>query len=129
MSIITEDFTDIKSLFDDKKWAFYSRNRKNRKPQTTVGLYKEDICNKFRNEYNYQNKSYESPNFIEKIDNKLFKYFIRGYFDGDGCFYISKNMKQKQCYLCGDFNQDWSWIENIFNFLNIEYNIKRKKTK
>lgn len=129
LSISSGDFDDIKSLFDDKKWAIYNRNRKNRKPQTTVGLYKEDVCDIFRNEYNYTNKSFECPNFIEKIDTKMIHYFIRGYFDGDGCFYVSKDLIQKQCYLCGDFEQDWNWIEKIFKNLNIEYNIKKKTQK
>lgn len=126
LSILTDDFIDISQLFDNKFWAIYNRNRKNRKSQTTIGLYRKDVCDLFRNKYNYQNKSIECPNFINEIDDKLLHYFVRGYFDGDGCFYISKDFKQRQCYLCGDFNQDWFWIEEIFKKFDIEYTIKRK---
>jgi hypothetical protein len=129
LSIVTEDFNDIRNLFDTTCWAIYQRSRKDRKPQTTIGLYREEVCNMFRNEYNYTEKSNRCPNFIDKIPVELLHYFIRGFFDGDGCFYISKDGVQKQCFLCGSFNQDWSWIETIFNKLGIKYNIKQKIQK
>jgi len=42
---------------------------------------------------------------------------------------ISKDNKQKQCYLAGTYNQDWSWIETIFKELDIKYSIKQKVQK
>lgn len=126
LSILTEDFNDIHSLFDIKKWSIRHRIRTGRKSQTTIGVYKKETCNIFKEKYNYIHKSLECPNFISKIPNELLHYFIRGFFDGDGCFYISKNGKQKQCYLCGSYEQNWMWIEKIFNELNIKYTIKRK---
>jgi hypothetical protein len=129
LSIVTEDFNDISNLFDVNYWAVYHRNRKKRKPQTTIGLYREEVCGIFRNEYNYTEKSNECPNFLDKIPVELLYYFIRGFFDGDGCFYISKDNKQKQCYLAGTYNQDWSWVETIFKELDIKYSIKQKIQK
>lgn len=126
LSIVTEDFNDINILFDTNYWAIYQRNRKERKPQTTVGLYREDVCNVFRNEYNYVEKSYKCPNFINKIPTEFLHYFIRGFFDGDGCFYVSADNKQKQCYLAGSYDQNWDWIEELFNDIGVEYSIKRK---
>ncbi len=126
LAILTDDFNDISNIIDINCWSIYQRDRKNRKPQTSIGLYKEEVCNLFRIEYNYTEKSYKCPNFLHKIPNNLLKYFIRGFFDGDGCFYLSKDKKQKQCYLAGTYEQDWTWIENSLIELNIIYNIKRK---
>jgi hypothetical protein len=128
LSILTEDYNDILNLFDNS-WSIYNRERKNRKPQTILGLYKKDICNLFRNEYNFTEKSFHSPNFLNKIDKNLLHCFIRGFFDGDGCFYVSKDKKCKQCYLAGSYDQDWTWIENILKELKINYNIKKKVQK
>lgn len=126
LSIVTEDFVDISELFDKEKWSIKERIRLNRKPQTTIGLYKKEVCDIFRNTYNYLDKSLKCPNFIDKIPKELLFYFVRGFFDGDGCFYLSKDNKQKQCYLAGTYDQDWLWMENILNDLSIEYSIKRK---
>lgn len=126
LSINTDDFNDIADYIDTNYWAVYQRKRKNRKDQTTIGLYQEKVCDKFRIEYNYTEKSLKGPNFIDKIPESLLFYFVRGFFDGDGCFYLSKDNKQKQCYLAGTYEQDWNWIEKILKGLSIEYLIKRK---
>lgn len=126
LSILTDDYNDISNLIDKDCWAIYHRDRKNRRPQTSIGLYREDVCNVFRDEYNYTEKSYVCPNFLEQISNELLMYFIRGFFDGDGCFYLSKDKKTKQCYLAGAYDQDWSWIEDILIKLGIVYIIKQK---
>lgn len=129
LSIITDDFNDISNLFDTNCWTTLHRNRKGRKPQTTIGLYKKETCDVFRKNYNYIKKSCECPNFINNIRKDLLCYFIRGFFDGDGCFYLSKDNKQKQCFLAGSYDQDWSWIEKILNELGIKYSIKQKTQK
>lgn len=129
LCILKDDFDDISNLFDENIWSIRHRTRINRRIQTTIGLYKKDICSLFRNNYNYDMKSLESPNFINEIPENLLYFFIRGIFDGDGCFYVSKDGIQKQCYLAGTYDQDWSWIENIFDKFNIKYITKRKIQK
>lgn len=126
LSILTDDYKDISELIDENCWAIYHRDRKNRKSQTSIGLYREDVCNVFRTEYNYTEKSYVCPNFLEQIPNDLLMYFMRGFFDGDGCFYLSKDKKLKQCYLAGSYEQDWTWVENILTRLGIIHSIKKK---
>ncbi|MFN7656522.1 MAG: LAGLIDADG family homing endonuclease [bacterium] len=124
----TEDFKTIEWLFDDNKWSISHRERVNKKPSTTLGLYQKNVCENFR-EYGYTGKSLYSPNFLHKIPENIIHYFFRGFFDGDGCFYVSKDNKQKQCYLAGSYEQDWSWVEDRLKKLNIDYTIKRKTQK
>lgn len=126
LSINSDDFNEISWLFNTEYWSIYTRERDNRKSQTTVGIYNIDISNRFRVTYNYTDKSKLSPNFIKKIDKEILCYFIRGFFDGDGCFYVSADNKQKQCYLAGSYDQNWDWIEELFNDIGVEYSIKRK---
>lgn len=56
---------------------------------------------------------YELPNNV--INHKLFKHFVRGYFDGDGWYGKTQlNNKLRVCFgICGNF----SVIENIKHFL------------
>ena len=74
-------------------------------------------------------KSLSCPNFLDKITKDKLHYFVRGFFDGDGCFYVNENNNQKQCVLAGSYDQDWTWIEDILKKLNIKYSIKRKIQK
>jgi len=85
LSILSDDFEDIKNLFDSDYWAIYIRNRKGRRSQTTIGLYDKEVCELFRTKYNYVDKSIFPPNFLNHINNELLYYFILGFFDGDGC--------------------------------------------
>jgi intein/homing endonuclease len=123
--MVTEDFKPLEFLFNKNKWAISYRERENKKPSTVLGLYQKSVCEQFR-EYGYTEKSLYGPKFLDKIPEKLKQYFFRGFFDGDGCFYISKDKVQKQCYLAGTYEQDWVWIEDMFKKLSIDYNIKRK---
>ncbi len=42
---------------------------------------------------------------------------------------MNKNLSQRQCYICGGYDQDWTWLEKLFNNINVEYVIKRKEKK
>ena len=128
LSITTEDFKNLEKLLDKNKWFISHRERSNRKPLTTIGLYQKDVSDKFR-EYGYMGKSLDEPNFLDKIPKKVIYYFYRGFFDGDGCFYLSKDGKQKQCYLAGSYEQNWFWVEKILNELGVEYSLKKKTQK
>ena len=58
----------------------------------------------------YKNKS-RTLTFPEFLVGDLLRHFIRGYFDGDGCFYISK---RKQCF---GFVGNVSFIEDLQKYL------------
>lgn len=125
LCLITEDFKDILNLFNTTQWNVYTRNREGKSPSTTLGNYLLETSEYFR-DLGYCNKSQEKPKFLDKVPEELKHYFFRGFFDGDGCFYLSKDGKQKQCYLAGSYDQDWDWVEDVFNTIGVEYSIKNK---
>ena len=62
-----------------------------------------------------------------KLNNDMYKHFIRGYFDGDGCFSSSKKKKNiakvtitSNIYFCDELTK---FIENILN-VNIKSKIR-----
>ena len=81
----------------------------------------------FLTEMDFKEKSYKSADKISNIIPKeLRHYFFRGLIDGDGCFYISKNKKQKQFTISSSIGQDWGYVIKLFNKLNVlKYGINK----
>lgn len=53
-----------------------------------------------------------------------------GLIDGDGCFYISKDKKVKHFSITSTITQDWKYMINLFETLNIKkYLISKKVNK
>jgi hypothetical protein len=128
VEIVDEDMSDIKNVFDATgKWYFITRHRKNRKPQTTASGNNAKLCD-YLHENDYNEKSTSSPTKIIKCVPKNFiKYFLRGWSDGDGCFYT--NGRTRHFSICGSYEQDWSILENIFKDNGIDYKIQRRTHK
>ena len=61
---------------------------------------------------------------MNEIPIELHKYFIRGFFDGDGCINISKNGACR-LYFYGHFDQNWSVLEYIMQKLDIKYTLQQ----
>ncbi len=124
---IKEDLEEIKDLFSScGNFKIYYRNRKNRKEQMRLEINNKTFCTFLQN-HGYNNKSNISPfSILEKIPEELRKYFFRGIVDGDGCFYINKKQYLYQFSIGSTYEQDWSYMELLFNSLNIKYSIHRR---
>lgn len=59
-------------------------------------------------------------NIKNHIAEENYPYFLRGFFDGDGCINISKN-NNSRLYFYGSFDQDWNLIFDTLKQLNIKY--------
>ncbi len=128
LEIKSEDMKCIDYIFKETgKWTITHRNRKNRQPQSTI-----QTSNKILVEFLLQKGYY--PHSIESADKILFlipdelkHYWFRGLIDGDGCFYINKKNNIHQLSISGSYDQDWAYIINVFNNLNIKYSVNRRK--
>jgi hypothetical protein len=105
------------------KYTIRYRFRKNsKKEQVTITVcqdskYIKIFINTMKNKLS-MNKIYNI------IKNKDLNYFIRGFFDGDGCINISKN-NSCRLYFYGTYEQDWSLIFSIFKNINIKYTYQK----
>lgn len=54
-------------------------------------------------------------------------HFVRGIFDGDGCITMSSNKKYKQTaiYFSSTSDQEWKFIIDIFDEINVKYKIRK----
>jgi hypothetical protein len=74
----------------------------------------------FLKKYDYHIKRNTSPTkIINDIPNELKRYFYLGLFDGDGCFYISKNKHTRQFYVTSNYEQNWDYMITLFQQLHI----------
>ena len=126
LEINSNDFSDINVLFEEEIWSKYYRSRKGRGSVIRIGNYLNKTCAPLR-DMGFSDKSRISVPFINKIPKDLIKYFIRGFFDGDGNFYYNEKLNLKQCSFSGTYNQDWGWLIKILKDLGVDYSVKQKK--
>lgn len=125
---ITKDLSLIKDTFKSTgNWFVNYRNRENRQPQMCIGTHNKIIYD-FLTAHDYISKSEKSADkILSKIPEHLQYYWFRGLVDGDGCFYINNKLNLYQFSIASSYNQDWTYVEHIFQELNIKYAIKRRK--
>lgn len=111
-----------------KAWNWNIRKdiiKKNPKGEMQYNFHKRDVkLSQKLIEYKYKSKN-EAPTILSIIPDKLKHYWWRGYSDADGCFCITKD-KRYRFSICGPYNQDWSFVENLFRSLGITYSIRRE---
>lgn len=78
----------------------------------------------------YNKKSYVSPDKIMTlISTKNLKYFIRGVFDGDGCFVLNNYPKSKRttrgAFISSTYEQDWKYMATLCTELNCKFSVRK----
>lgn len=134
LEIIEDDAISIEDSLNKIEFLKINKNkrhRKDRKPQMSFTICDIKFYNEFMVKYDYHVKSNSSPiKIISDIPKELVRYFYLGLFDGDGCFYISKDKKVKQVYMSSNYNQDWKYMIDFYNLLDIEmYEVRRTIAK
>ena len=77
------------SLLDSEVKIWKSKGR----DISVIGFSSKKIINDLKNIGLHQNKTYTID--YPKIDEKLERHFLRGYFDGDGCIRINEDKRDK----------------------------------
>lgn len=130
ISMISEDLEKLIYLFNKiGTWRLnrYKRKNKNWKEQLTLRVT-DDIFYNFLVSMDYNNKSNTSPyKILKTINENNVKYFIRGLFDADGSFYLNKNTRQ--CIITSNYEQDWTFLSNLYDEKGWKFSINRQKSK
>lgn len=136
IGISIKDSINIKNIFKKTgDWNYYIINNYDKRSKRKYKSFVIQTTNKnlvnFLIDNDYDKKSFVSPyKILEKIPHKLKHYFFRGYSDGDGNFYKGKNIYQYT--IAGHYEQDWTFMKELYNKLNISYSINltiREKSK
>jgi len=128
VEIIKKDLDEIRYIFDKVgKWGYYNRKRKNKKESAILKTSNRPLLD-YLYSVDFNKKSFASPDkILDRIPSQLKMYFFRGIIDGDGCFYNGKGLKLFS--VTSSIEQDWKYLEDLFNSLNIEYKIRKKEHK
>lgn len=107
------------------KWSIVTRT-------PTIGLpithfsCSNTILGKFLFDHDYKSKSTMSPDkILTHIPSHLHKYFILGYFDGDGCIYAPIKCNKFSVIFTSNIKQDWKFLINICKEVKCKYSIKK----
>jgi hypothetical protein len=127
IEVLESDFIDFEeSLSSLGKVTVRKRHRNGRNPQAGALITNKNLC-EWLFEIGFKDKSIISPNkLMSFIPEKCKKHFIRGWVDGDGCFYVHEKNNTFQFIIAGSYEQDWSSFIEILNTLKIKYTYKQK---
>ena len=114
IEIIEEDMLNIQHIFEKVyHFTYYKRVRAKRKPQMALSFSDKGISDFLRVNGKYPNTTESHEKIMKYIPEEYLVYFIRGLFDGDGCFYVRE--KAQQVYISGNYNQDWGYLLDFLN--------------
>ena len=137
VNIEKEDGLKLFSLFYKTSNYWILENKKNykrkdnisRKEQVIIKIYNKILYNYLVNN-DYKEKFFKSPDKILSVI-KYKNYWLRGYFDGDGCLNVRKRKNTFNCCLSfsSNINQNWNFLIKIMEKLNLKSFkiIKRRK--
>lgn len=125
MQIKKEDFLDLKEVFFSVgNWYTWEKDG-----LVTIRT-KNKRLHSFLTDMDYQIKSGTSADkIVEFIPDKYKNLFFRGLMDGDGHWseYGQKRGGGRRCCITSCIYQDWSFVENLLNSINVEYHIYKRK--
>lgn len=133
LSIVESDANTIEALImKTGKWNVRIwQPPGNRKSQKSFVTHNKVIHN-LLSSCNYQLKSVSSAcKILDLIPEEMRCYFWRGYFDGDGCVCNRSRHGGHSTHmsLAGSLNQDWTFVEKLFDKLNIKFKIQKRDNK
>lgn len=125
LEILESDSKNILKLFKlSGKWGYNTRKRKNRKRVGSIICSNSKLFN-FLTSLNYTSFRNDSTKAFDFIPNQYKKFWLRGYFDGDGCAYYNKKLRCRHISFSGSYNTKWNNLIILFNNLDIKCKINR----
>ncbi len=131
LSCIEDDAVFFLEIFlRTGRWRSYKRTRHGYKNTLRIRTYNKFIYS-FLEENGYKSKSFGCAfKILDRIPTELQKYWFQGLVDGDGCFYYDrKTGRNPEMTIASGINQDWNYMANICNKLNIKYSIQTHISK
>jgi len=108
-----EDLSTLVPVFETfGKWTVSKRQRPKRKPQLILSTSNKELY-LFLEAHGYCNKKTGSTKILDHIPENLQRYWIRGFFDGDGCCYIKQSLSLYQVSFAGHYEQDWEFLQSL----------------
>lgn len=131
IEILKDDGIVLQEVFKNSgyNWRYSERYRKNSKRKQC----KYEICSFLKEnkslsdlliQSNYKNRKDSHINIINLIPEEYRYLWIRGFFDGDGCFSVTNRKDGKKSFrifIYSCIEQDWGYFFNLFDKKDIRY--------
>lgn len=130
---VASDLIEVEKFFyKTGEWSrkFPKMQERNRVQTCSLRCSNTEIC-KWLASMGYITKSKDSPSLIlAHIPQNFHSHFWRGYFDGDGCLYVSdSSYRAGALSFSGSYEQDWLSLEELLKSLDVKYTIYRGHRK
>lgn len=125
MEILKTDFIEIEEHFKKLNIEYfqYERSREGRQTQSTL-RYSDKNFIKFLIDNDFENRKTKGFNkILSCFSEKSKPFFIKGLFDGDGCYYINKSACQ--ITLSSSYDQNYEGLTDLLLQLNIKFTIQK----
>ena len=121
LSIVEDDFNQLRKSVDlTGKWTILKRRREGRR-STIDASFNNKVVHRKMKDWGYGEKSRVSPcKVLSDLSDSLRSHWWRGFFDGDGCFYVNRNRYLYQAIVAGSEFQDWSSYIELLGSLGIQ---------
>jgi hypothetical protein len=133
-SIGTEITTDdaeylLPAFLKTGKWSTFSRHRNGYKPQTKI-VCSSKLFFEHLSSQGFKGRSHFPRDLSTSFPDHLLSYWLRGYSDGDGCFYFNAKQSCRQITFTSSVEQDWTELEKIMDKVGVErFAIRRTDSK
>jgi hypothetical protein len=126
-SCVEYDSFIFTNLFKELNWRHFNSENKKSIGKNTMSTHwiSSDDLGSYLISNNYREKENGTSIYNRFIDLK--SHFLRGLFDGDGCITISnsgKNYRQTAVYFSSSSEQNWNFLSNILDEINVRYKIR-----
>lgn len=126
-SCVYYDSSNSDDIFKYLNWRnFKSENKKSIGENTmSMNWVSSRELGNYLIENNYREKN--KGTYIYNNFNNLTNHFFRGLLDGDGCITISnsnKKYKQTAIYFSSSAEQNWVFLTNVLDKINVKYKIR-----
>lgn len=104
--------------------SLYTQSGRQEQGQITISNYE---FNSFCHKHLYQDKSHvDCGSVLSEIPERLWRYFLLGLSDADGCWYHNSAKSIRQYTLAGGYDTDWTSVLEVFRNQGIGFkHVKR----
>lgn len=132
IKIIKDDADQIFPIFLKLgDFKIYYQNRKNRKLQAEIYTNRVDIADQFKDLGKYPKTIESHQKIMDYVPQEYWAYFLRGYIDGDGCYYIqSKKTTFSTIFsIASSYGQDWTGMQKLLEYFGLKTKVIQRQTK
>lgn len=129
VEIVERDAEDLKPIFNRlATFSIYKRKREGRQVQITFRYKSKELVNFFKSLGKYSHSVESHEKILSYIPESYQLYFIRGFMDGDGSFYMGSK-GATQLSIASSIEQDWEGLKTRLENYGLTLSVQKACTE